>query len=128
MKRITSLLPHQVFVFGSNEAGIHGAGAARDAADFFGAIHGIGFGHYGQSFAIPTESVGLETLSLRRIKDYVELFLFYAAAHPEFEFVVTPIGCGLAGYKPADIAPLFSNIETQARVVLPEEFLISEAA
>ena len=91
----------QVFVFGSNEAGFHGAGAARVAYEKHGARWGKGFGHYGDSFAIPTKSPSIETLELNTIRKYVEAFLQYAAAHKDLTFKVTRIGCGLAGYQDA---------------------------
>lgn len=96
-----------IFVFGSNEAGIHGAGAARVAYKEHGARMQRGFGHYGDSFAIPTKDRNLQTLDTIRIKKYVDAFLIYAEAHPDETFMVTQIGCGLAGLKPEEIAPLF---------------------
>lgn len=96
-----------IFVFGSNEAGVHGAGAAKTAYDKEGAIWGKGFGHYGNSFAIPTKDIHIKTLGLRVIKLYVDRFLRYAETHPQLEFKVTQIGCGLAGIKAEDIAPMF---------------------
>ncbi|QYW02218.1 hypothetical protein PP740_gp019 [Stenotrophomonas phage Philippe] len=108
-----------IFVFGSNTHGIHGAGAAAAAYKSHGARWGMGFGHYGDSFAIPTKGavqaadghttrwvVG-KTLTMGRITDYVNGFLAYAEAHPELTFHVTRIGCGLAGLKDADVAELF---------------------
>lgn len=113
-----------VFVFGSNEAGIHGGGAARFAYKERGARWGLSYGHFGDSFAIPTKgfkvipnyegrnreslTVG-DTLRLEEIQDYVRGFLAYAKGHPELEFQVTCIGCGLAGLKHADIAPMFAQ-------------------
>ena len=97
----------QVFVFGSNEAGVHGAGAARVAYEKHGARWGKGFGHYGDSFAIPTKSPSIKTLELNTIRKYVEAFLQYAAAHKDLTFKVTRIGCGLAGYTDQEIAPMF---------------------
>ena len=94
-------------MFGSNEAGLHGAGAARVAYEKHGARWGKGFGHYGDSFAIPTKSPSIETLELNTIRKYVEAFLQYAAAHKDLTFKVTRIGCGLAGYRDTDIAPMF---------------------
>lgn len=122
---ITSLKPNEVFVFGSNERGIHGAGAALYAAANFGAIHGCGFGHFGQSFAIPTKDYRIKTLSLERIEDYVQMFKAYAHNHQEFLFRVTAIGCGLAGYSPRDVAPLFAWTEQYANVIRePEIYLL----
>lgn len=102
-------MTRRIFVFGSNEAGLHGAGAARTAQEKFGAIYGKSYGHYGDSFAIPTKDMLIETLPLSVINQYVQGFLAYADAHYKREFKITQIGCGLAGYKPADIAPLFRN-------------------
>lgn len=96
-----------VFCFGSNEAGIHGAGAARTAYQQHGARYGKSYGHYGQSFAIPTKDEYIETLPLERIKQYVEGFKAYAVGHRKVTFRMTRIGCGLAGFKDSQIAPLF---------------------
>jgi len=102
-------LPNVIFVFGSNLAGIHGAGAAKVAREHFGAQDRIGVGRQGMSYAVPTKSHRLLTLSLPEISRHVEEFVAYAIAHPELTFFVTSIGCGLAGYKPADIAPMFRD-------------------
>ena len=99
----------QVFVFGSNEAGFHGAGAARVAYEKHGARWGKGFGHYGNSFAIPTKNLNIETLELNTIRKYVEAFLQYAAAHKDLTFKVTRIGCGLAGLDDQRMAAFFYN-------------------
>lgn len=112
--RITHLEPDEVFVFGSNASGQHGGGAARTAHELFGAVWGEGHGHHGQSYAIDTMS-GMAT-----IQDEVATFLEYAREHPELRFLVTEIGCGIAGYTPAQIAPLFAG--APANVVLPESF------
>lgn len=97
----------KVFTFGSNTAGRHGAGAALTAYKKHGARYGCGFGHYGNSFAIPTKDRNIKTLPLTSIKAYVDGFKAYAADHPELTFQMTRIGCGLAGYKDEEIAPLF---------------------
>lgn len=107
-----------IFVFGSNAAGIHGAGAAQWAREHCGAVWGVGVGRTGQAYAIPTKDLHIETLPLPRIRHYVAEFLKYAAAHPELEFQVTRIGCGLAGYTDADIAPMFQGAPANCR--LPE--------
>lgn len=99
----------RVFVFGSNDAGIHGAGAAKTAYEKHGARFGKSYGHYGDSFAIPTKNENIETLPLDRIQDYVRGFLAYATGHRKLTFQVTCIGCGLAGLKHEQIAPLFVN-------------------
>ena len=98
-----------IFVFGSNEAGIHGAGAARFAYKNRGARHGKGYGHHGDSFAIPTKDMDIQTLPLSRIEDYVRGFLAYAQGHPKLSFQITRIGCGLAGYQDEQIAALFQE-------------------
>ena len=118
--KIWSLQPGQVFVFGSNEAGRHGAGAALLAKQQFGAEPGKGFGHFGRSFAIPTKDAGLKPLPLDSIGEYVFRFIDYAYDHFELEFLVTQIGCGLAGFNAAQIAPFF--VVHPPNVVLPREF------
>ena len=96
-----------VFVFGSNTAGIHGAGAARAALLQHGAHMGVGVGHRGNSYAVPTKNGRLRTLSLVEIQAYIEDFIRYARKHPELKFQITQLGCGLAGLKPEWIAPMF---------------------
>ncbi|MBG6083092.1 A1S_2505 family phage non-structural protein [Rubrivivax gelatinosus] len=99
----------EVFVFGSNLAGRHGAGAAHTAKQLFGAIYGQGAGRMGMSYGIPTKGRRLEVLPLKLIRQHVDGFLGYARLNPELSFFVTRIGCGRAGYDDAQIAPLFSN-------------------
>lgn len=99
----------KIFVFGSNKAGRHGAGAAKFALDNRGAIYGNGFGLQGNSYAIPTKDTHLKTLPLSVIKQYVREFLIFAENHQELEFEVTRIGCGLAGYSDKDISPMFKD-------------------
>ena len=97
-----------IFVFGSNEGGFHGAGAARFALEHRGAKLRVAFGQEGQSFAIPTKDETIRhTLSLTTIKRYVDEFIEEAKLHPEQSYQVTRIGCGLAGLKDEDIAPMF---------------------
>jgi hypothetical protein len=98
-----------IFVFGSNLAGRHGKGAALEARQKHGAIYGEGIGLQGNSYAIPTKDRYLNTLELQDIRLYVDNFVMFAARHPEMEFNVTRIGCGLAGYTDADIAPMFKD-------------------
>jgi hypothetical protein len=98
-----------IFVFGSNLAGRHGKGAALCALKEHGAIYGRGKGLQGNSYAIPTKDAFLDTLPLERIAEYVQEFLLFADSHHEFLFKVTRIGCGLAGYKDEDIAPMFKD-------------------
>lgn len=98
-----------VFVFGSNDAGIHGAGAAQFAYKEKGARYGKSYGHYGDSFAIPTKDENIESLPIERIAQYVQGFLAYAKGHRKVKFQVTRIGCGLAGFADADMAALFKG-------------------
>lgn len=109
-----------IFVFGSNEAGLHGAGSAEYARVYYGAVPGQAYGLQGTSFAIPTKDAKLRPLSLAKIRRYVEAFLVYAREHQEFEFRLVPIGTGYAHYKPEQIAPMFVN--ASSNVVLPQEF------
>lgn len=120
--KITKLKKNQVFVFGSNEAGIHGAGAAKLAAQKFGAISGVGYGLRGQSFAIPTKNSLIQSLSLDEIGFYVSSFLTEAMEYPDAEFLVTKIGCGLAGYSELQIANLFKGKFIAENIVLPKSF------
>jgi len=99
-----------IFVFGSNLAGIHGAGAARAAYLEHGAIFGVGWGPQGNAYAIPTKDEQLETLPLHVIKPYVDKFIEYAKKNSQLTFNVTRVGCGLAGYKNEDIAPMFKDV------------------
>jgi hypothetical protein len=109
-----------VFVFGSNLAGRHGKGAARFALCHRGAIYGVGEGRQRNSYAIPTKDERLQPLPLRRIAAYVASFLEHARLNPDDDFEVTPVGCGLAGFKPEDIAPFFRDAPPNC--ALPEEF------
>ncbi len=114
-RRIIALEPDEVFVFGSNAEGAHGGGAALIAYEQFGAVWGEGHGHHGQSYAIDTMS-GLDELAAEARR-----FLDYARAHPELRFLLTPVGCGIAGYTPAQVAPMFHGVP--ANVTLPESFV-----
>ena len=114
-ERITSLEPNEIFVFGSNLQGMHGGGAAYTAYRKFGAIMGQGVGLQGQSYGIPTMQGGVET-----IRPYVDEFIAFAKAHPELTFLVTRIGCGIAGFRNEEIAPLFEKAHTVENIVLPE--------
>jgi hypothetical protein len=107
-----------VFVFGSNLAGRHGAGAAVFAKRHHGAVTGVGEGRSGNSYAIPTKDRDIKTLPLPTIEYYVKNFLNHAKAHPKEMYQVTRIGCGLAGYKDADIAPMFKGAPPNC--ILPE--------
>ena len=116
--RISALNPGEIFVFGSNLAGAHGGGAAHIACQRFGAIWGQGVGLQGQSYAIPTMQGGVET-----IKPYVDQFIEFATCHPELTFLVTRIGCGIAGFRDEEIAPLFAAALDVENVILPREFV-----
>ena len=116
-EKITSLQPGEIFVFGSNLQGLHAGGAARIAGEKFGAVWGQGVGLQGRSYAIPTMQGGVET-----IRPYVDEFIAFAKAHRELTFLVTPIGCGIAGFDVEDIAPLFKEAMTVDNIVLPESF------
>ena len=115
---ITELKTDEIFVFGSNLAGMHGGGAAYVAFKKFGAVMGCGVGLRGQSYAIPTMQGGVET-----IKPYVDEFITFASAHPEIFFYVTRIGCGIAGFRDKEIAPLFAKAMGLENVCLPKSFV-----
>lgn len=123
---IETLAPNEVFVFGSNLAGRHGGGAAKLAAEKFGVTYGVGIGHEGKSYALPTKDERIQTLPLDEIGKHVGNLIVYAAAHPELTFLVTRVGCGLAGYTPAEIAPLFFGYAIPKNVILPEVFWLEE--
>lgn len=114
---ITTLQPNEIFVFGSNLSGMHGGGAARLAYQKFGAIWGQGVGLQGQSYGIPTMQGGVDT-----IKPYVDEFIEFAKTHPQFKFLVTEIGCGIAGFSVEEIAPLFKQAIEAENIYLPERF------
>ena len=112
---ITDLQPNEIFVFGSNLRGMHGGGAAYIAYRKFGAIMGQGVGLQGHSYAIPTMQGGVET-----IRPYVDEFIRFAKEHQNLTFLVTRIGCGIAGFKDSDIAPLFEKAHEIDNIILPE--------
>ncbi len=114
---ITSLEKNEIFVFGSNLDGMHAGGAARAAMEYFGAVMGQGVGLQGQSYAIPTMQGGVET-----IRPYVDEFIRFADSHPEYTFLVTRIGCGIAGFRDEEIAPLFVRAINLPNVHLPLSF------
>lgn len=113
---IVQLQPDEIFVFGSNVNGAHAGGAARTAVERFGAIWGQGEGLQGQSYAIPTME-GLDSMEAA-----INRFIEFAELHQEYKFLVTPIGCGIAGYSPIQIAPLFRHAVHLENVCLPESF------
>jgi hypothetical protein len=119
---ITELKDDEVFVFGSNLSGHHGAGAAKTAMKW-GAKYGQAFGPQGKTFAIPTMNANHSNkLSVEKIGTYVERFMQYAANHPEKKFLVSAVGCGLAGHSHKDIAKLFWGCDKISNIYLPEKF------
>lgn len=102
-------MPKRIFVFGSNLAGIHGAGAALEAVTKHGAVKGRASGLQGASYGIPTKNQFLRTLPLSVVRSHIIHFMNFADRHPEFEFQVTQIGCGLAGFTAEEIAPIFGG-------------------
>lgn len=131
-ENIQELKPNECFVFGSNLAGRHGKGAALLAKEKFGAVPGRGWGLMmprAASYALPTKDENLKPLSLGEIGQNIALFEGFAKATPFREYLVTAIGCGLAGYQPEDIAPLFIGHEyvwslggLPVNMSLPESF------
>lgn len=115
--RIDTLEKDEIFVFGSNLAGHHMGGAARVANLKFGAEWGVGVGLTGQTYAIPTMQGGVET-----IKPYVDEFIDFAERHQDMKFLVTRIGCGIAGFRDEEIAPLFKKAISVKNIYLPKEF------
>lgn len=115
--RIEQLAENEIFVFGSNLAGMHGGGAARLARIKWGAVMGQGVGLQGRTYAIPTMQGGPET-----IKPYVDEFIAFAKSHPGLRFLVTEIGCGIAGFTPSQIAPLFAGAADVPNILLPARF------
>lgn len=120
LRRNDGMLMTAIFVFGSNREGRHGKGAALVARIRYGAINGQGEGLQGESYAIPTKETPYETLSLVAIARHVMKFNEFAASRPDLTFTLTPIGCGLAGYTPEQIAPMFAH--APANVILPPAF------
>lgn len=120
---IDTLYAGQIFVFGSNLAGKHGAGAAKLAYDRFGAVWGQGVGLQGQSYGVPTKYANVwQTLPIGNIAPFVNDLIKFAAENPDKTFLVTQIGCGLAGYECKDIAPLFESAKEVHNIHLPAEF------
>lgn len=113
---ISLLAANEVFVFGSNEKGLHYGGAAKTAYERFGAVMGEGVGLHGLSYAIP--SMGGLTIMGEHVKDFCD----FAKAHPEKHFFVTEIGCGIAGYNPSEVSPLFEDCLDLENVSLPSSF------
>lgn len=117
-ERVTSLEANEIFVFGSTKGGAHRGGAAKLAVEKFGAVMGQGEGLQGQSYAIPSMLKTVEG-----IRPHVTKFLQFAAANPQWKFYVTKIGCGRAGFKEEEIAPLFADAVNMPNIWLPQSFL-----
>lgn len=117
---VKSLPEDTIFVFGSNMAGTHAGGAAKTALLHFGAMKGVGRGWAGQSFAIPTMNEHLQQMPLSQIQHYVDDFKIYAKHHPKTKYFLTSVGCGVAGYKVEEIAPMFKGISHN--VIFPVSF------
>lgn len=119
---ITKLEDNEVFVFGSNTQGVHGGGAARFAMNF-GAVYGQAFGLQGKTFAIPTvDYTKSGKMKVSEIKKYVDKFLDFTLKHKDKKFLVTEIGCGIAGFKVEDMAELFREALEYDNVYLPKRF------
>ena len=116
--RISELKENEIFVFGSNLEGSHDGGAAKLAYNRFGAVWGLGTGIQGRSYAIPTMQGGVET-----IRPYVDAFIQFAKQNTTLTFLVTRIGCGIAGFRDEEIAPLFEDALDLENVILPKEFV-----
>jgi hypothetical protein len=112
----------KIFVFGSNLAGRHGAGAARYAMDHHGAEYGVGIGRTGMSYALPTKDYVLKTLTLDAIERHIKDFIDHANDNPDDEFMLTPIGCGLAGYRRDQIKPLVEKYNRPSNVIYTKEW------
>jgi hypothetical protein len=108
----------EVFVFGSNLAGIHGKGAALHAREVYGAVLGVGVGRTGNAYAIPTKDARLRTLPLSDIAHHLFVFADYARGQKDDLFLLTPIGCGLAGYSQKQIRPLVDIVRIPPNVKL----------
>ena len=115
---ITTLADDEVFVFGSNLEGLHGGGAALLAYERFGAVWGQGAGLQGKSYGIPTMHGGIDTIA-----PYVDEFIAFAREHRELKFLVTEIGCGIAGFTVGEMAPLFKDAMDEENIYLPQRFI-----
>lgn len=120
-KKIDLDSANTILVFGSNLRGAHGKGAAAFAHKAFGARYGCGVGLTGRSYAIPTKDASIQTLPLDIIRRYVQNFIHFANLNPDLDLVVTQVGCGLAGYKANQIAPLFKDAPDNC--ILPTDWL-----
>ena len=117
-------MTREIFVFASNLAGKHHGGSAREAVEKHGALYGHGIGMQGNSYAIPTLDHEFQKLTLDEINAHVKTFLAFASAHRECMFRIVAIGCGIAGFSPAQIAPMFTDAPTNC--ILPLEFILQQ--
>lgn len=115
IKSALDLAENEIFVFGSNLAGRHGAGAAKFAREQLGAEYGVGHSFTGRCYALPTKDYEIKTLDLDHIRDYIELFVSTAILLEDEKFYITKVGCGYAGYKDSEIAPLFIGSPSNCR-------------
>lgn len=114
---ISDLEENEIFVFGSNLEGNHGGGAALAAYEKFGAVWGQGTGLQGSSYGIPTMHGGID-----EIRPFVDEFIDFAKENTDLIFLVTRVGCGIAGFHETEIAPLFSEAKNISNIYLPESF------
>ena len=122
---IINLEPNQIFVFGSNLQGVHGAGAARLAHERFGADYGVGEGMTGRSYALPTKDENIKTRSLTKIQESFCSFIKCVLDNPHLDFLLTKVGCGLAGYSTDDIADVFwFSLEYNGQVKIPRNLCV----
>lgn len=120
---ILDLGQNEIFVFGSNVSGIHGAGAAKTARKW-GAKMGLGEGLSGKTYALPTVDKKIKnTLTLKRIRKHVEKFIECVKNNPHMEFLLTDVGCGLAGYDADEVAPLFKDAKDLPNITWPKSFV-----
>jgi hypothetical protein len=115
-------MTNTIFVFGSNLAGRHGKGAAVHAKKYYGAEYGVGEGLTGRSYALPTKDENLNVRSLQEIKNSIQTFSNFARENPQYTFELTPVGCGLAGYKQAQIITLIVAVGMPSNVCLSEHW------
>ncbi|MFA7082727.1 MAG: hypothetical protein WC135_08960 [Bacteroidales bacterium] len=133
-ENIKSLEKNEIFVFGSNESGIHAGGAAYIAFEYFGAVWGVGYGLEGQTFALPTKDKEIITLPLSKVKSYLKEFIEFVIKNPNLKFYLTKIGCGLAGFTIEEIKTILwealEEMRTQDTIttylpnnlIIPKEF------
>jgi hypothetical protein len=115
-----------IFVFGSNKAGRHGKGAALYAKENYGAIYGKGEGIQGQSYAIPTKDENLNPVSVRDLQDAIGRFCEYARENKQMKFALTPVGCGLAGFKKSDVWGMFKFHGLPSNVYLTSSWMLDQ--